>query len=53
VGAGVKVSVIVIELRYGIGLTNVDDVYGGYTGSWKSKNGSLQLTVGYPIGGKK
>ncbi|MDH4091282.1 MAG: PorT family protein [Cyclobacteriaceae bacterium] len=53
VGAGIKVSVVVIELRYGFGVTNVDDVYGGYTGSWKSKNGSLQLTVGVPLGGKK
>ncbi len=53
VGAGIKVSVVVIELRYAFGLTNVDDVYGGYTGSWKSKNGSFQLTVGYPIALKK
>jgi hypothetical protein len=48
----VKVSVIVIDLRYGMGLTNIYDEFGSYE-SLKSKNGSLQLTVGYPIGGKK
>ena len=52
IGVGVKVSVIVIDLRYGMGLTNIYDEFGSYE-SLKSKNGSLQLTVGYPIGGKK
>jgi len=50
-GAGVQVSVIVIDLRYGLGLTNMYDDVAGYDA--KSKNGSLQLTVGVPLGGKK
>lgn len=46
-GAGVKVSVIVIDLRFGLGLTDifVDELN-------EARNRALQLTVGFPIGKK-
>lgn len=53
IGAGMKISVIVIDLRYGLGLSNMNDVPDGYTDDYKSKNNSWQLTVGIPLGGKK
>ena len=49
VGVGMKISVIVIDLRYGIGLSNLYDQPSGSTMDNKSKNGSLQLTVGVPF----
>ncbi|MEO7988131.1 MAG: porin family protein [Chryseolinea sp.] len=48
-GVGMKISVIVIDLRYGIGMTNLLDKPSGSPYDYKSKNGSLQLTVGVPI----
>jgi len=50
VGVGIKISVIVIDLRYGLGMTNLYDAVDGYDN--KSKNGSFQLTIGVPLGGK-
>lgn len=52
IGAGYKISVIVVDLRYGLGLTNMYDKPSGYTGDVKSQNRSIQLTIGYPIGAK-
>lgn len=51
-GVGYKISVIVIDLRYGIGLTNLYDQPAGSDVDVKSQNRSIQLTIGYPIGGK-
>ncbi len=48
-GVGMKISVIVIDLRYGLGLTNIFDEESGSSSDNKSKNSSLQLTVGVPI----
>ena len=48
VGVGmVIIEKIVIDLRYGHGLTNMFDAEDGYDN--KFQNRSLQLTVGYPI----
>lgn len=52
VGAGVRVSILEIDLRYGFGLTNLYDKPDGFSGSVRSQNRSLQLTVGVPLGGK-
>jgi len=49
-GAGVKVSVIVIDLRFGLGLTDLIDKQDLNT---QTLNRSLQLTVGFPLGGMK
>ncbi len=53
-GGGVKAGPVVIDFRYGLGLSNLYDEEDGFTGDWKIKNGSFQLTVGFPIllGGK-
>ena len=48
-GVGMKISVIVIDLRYGMGLTNLYDKPDGSPYDYKSKNGSVQLTVGIPL----
>ncbi len=48
-GVGMKISVIVIDLRYGMGLTNLFDKPDGSPYDYKSKNSSFQLTVGVPI----
>jgi len=50
IGAGVKVSAIVIDLRYGLGLTDMVDKRDSNT---QTLNRSLQLTVGFPIRAKK
>lgn len=50
IGAGVKVSVIVIDLRFGLGLTDLIDKRDLNT---QTRNRSLQLTVGFPLGGRK
>jgi len=52
-GAGVEVSVIVIELRYGFGLTNLYDERPGYPNDVKSQHRTLQLTMGIPLGRKE
>lgn len=46
IGAGVKVSVIVIDLRFGLGLTDLIDKRDLNT---QTLNRSLQLTVGIPV----
>jgi hypothetical protein len=47
-GAGVKVSVIVIDLRFGLGCTDIfEDDHN------LARNRSFQLTVGVPLGGRK
>jgi len=53
-GGGVKAGPLVIDFRYGIGLSNIQDSLDGFNGDWKMKNRSFQLTVGFPIilGGK-
>ena len=48
-GGGVKVGPIIIDLRYGLGLTNLMDEPDGFSGDWLNQNRSFQLTVGYPI----
>ncbi|HET9487281.1 MAG TPA: hypothetical protein VFO54_07605, partial [Chryseosolibacter sp.] len=53
IGAGVKVSPLVFELRYGFGLTNLYDERPEFTGDVKSQHRSLQLTVGLPLGSKE
>jgi len=50
IGAGVKVSVITIDLRYGLGLNDIQEKRDLNT---QTCNRSLQLTVGLPIIGKK
>jgi len=45
-GAGVKVSIIVIDLRFGLGLTDLIDKRDLNT---ETRNRSLQLTVGFPL----
>lgn len=52
VGAGVRVSVLEIDFRYGIGLTDLYDKPAGFSGDTKSQNRTFQLTVGYPLGGR-
>ena len=54
IGADAKVSVIVIDLRFGLGLTNIDEEgdFGTHTRN-QQRNRSLQLTVGLPIIGKR
>lgn len=52
-GAGVNVSVFVLEFRYGFGLTNLYDERPGFTGDIKSRNRSLQFTLGVRLGGGK
>ena len=51
-GVGVKLAIIIIDLRYAIGLTNLYDDFGSYK-NLRSKNGSLQLTIGLPVGHRK
>ena len=48
-GAGVKVKVVVIDLRFGLGLTDLIDKRDLST----NVNRSLQLTAGFPIDGRK
>jgi len=50
IGAGVKVSVFTIDLRYGLGLTDINEKRDLNT---QTCNRSLQLTVGVPIQRKK
>lgn len=49
VGAGAKVGPIVIDARYGMGLSNMNDEPDGFSGDWKIKNTCFQFTVGFPI----
>jgi hypothetical protein len=49
-GAGVKVSVVVIDLRFGLGLTDLIDKRDLST---QTLNRSLQLTAGFPLVPKK
>jgi hypothetical protein len=49
IGAGMKLGPVIIDLRYGFGLSNLEDKPSGYQGDWKLKNSSLQFTVGYPL----
>jgi len=51
VGVGGKLGPLVVDLRYGMGFSNVNDKPDGFPGDWKWKNKSLQLTVGFPIPG--
>jgi hypothetical protein len=51
-GLGIKIKSIVIDLRYGIGLSDLYDTREGFTGDTKSQNRSLQLTLGVPLGEK-
>ena len=49
-GGGVMLNEkIMIDLRYGHGLTNMTDESGSNDGTGKSKHRVFQLTVGYPI----
>ncbi|MBL7857497.1 MAG: PorT family protein [Cyclobacteriaceae bacterium] len=48
-GAGVKAGPIIIDLRFGMGLSNLYDKPDGLSGDWKNQNRSFQLTVAYPI----
>lgn len=49
-GAGVKVGPVVIDLRYGFGLSNLNDKPKSFEGSYAFQNRALQLSVGFPIG---
>jgi hypothetical protein len=49
-GAGVKVSVVIIDLRFGLGLTDIIDMR-DYDA--KTVNTSLQLTAAFPLVAKK
>ena len=53
-GGGVKAGPLVIDIRYGLGLSNLDDEPDGFSGDWKIKNRSFQFAIGFPIpmGGK-
>jgi hypothetical protein len=53
VGAGVNLSALVIELRYGFGITNLYDERPAFTGDVKSQNRSIQLTLGVRLGGNR
>lgn len=49
-GAGYKIAdKILIELRYGLGMSNLFDKPAGVDMDPKSKTNSLQFTIGYPI----
>lgn len=50
IGAGVDVSVMVIDVRYGLGLTDLIDKRDLDT---QTCYRSLQLTVGFPVGSRK
>lgn len=49
-GVGYQVGPVVLDLRYGLGLSNLNDEPDGFSGDWAIKNRSLQFTVGFPIG---
>ena len=51
-GAGVNIKNFIIDIRYGLGLSNIANVPSGATGS--VKNRAIGITVGYafPLGGK-
>ncbi len=49
-GAGIKVGPVVIDLRYGLGLSNLNDKPKSFEGSYAFQNRALQLSVGFPIG---
>lgn len=49
-GGGVKVGPVVIDLRYGFGLSNLNDKPDGFEGTYALQNRALQLSVGFPIG---
>lgn len=51
IGAGINLRALVIELRYGFGLTNLYDERPAFTGEVKSQNRSIQLTLGIRLGG--
>ena len=44
IGISYEISDFVIDARYNLGLTNIND-----TDKYKSKNGVIMLTVGYKI----
>ena len=48
-GLGAKLGPVVVEIRYGHGLTDINDKPSGFPGDWSNKNRSLQFTVGFPI----
>jgi len=49
-GAGYKIAdKILIDIRYGVGISNLLDKPAGTTLNPKSKTNSLQISVGYPI----
>ena len=50
VGAGVQAGIIVVEFRYGYGLTNLYDKRPGFSDA-KSQHRSAQVTVGVALGG--
>jgi hypothetical protein len=49
-GAGMELGLVVVDLRFGLGLTDILDKQDLNT---KTLNRSLQLTVGYPLVAKK
>jgi hypothetical protein len=49
IGSGIKAGPVVIDLRFGLGLSNLFDEDDGVDFDMKSKNRSIQLTVGFPI----
>lgn len=53
VGAGVDLDRIILELRYGFGLTNLYDERPDFTGDTKSQHRVLQFTVGVPLNRKE
>lgn len=49
-GVGYQVGPVVVDLRYGMGMSDINDKPDGFSGDWSFKNRSWQLTVGFPIG---
>lgn len=49
-GVGYQVGPVVVDLRYGMGMSDINDEPDGFSGDWAFKNRSWQLTVGFPIG---
>lgn len=50
VGAGAKISVLVLDIRYGIGFSDLYDKHENFTGDTKSQNRCIQITLGVPLG---
>jgi hypothetical protein len=49
IGAGVKLGPVIIDLRYVLGLANIQDEDPDFSGDWKFQNRSIMATVVFPI----